>query len=107
MSCSGSKQIDQSPTPIGGEEQLRWVLTQEFGGDYKTLLGRKLRLSKMIDTNGVVERVSFPRRVTSWTEDIAVFKSKIRNAFMHHVKFTPVIKDGKPVEAEFRYQFIF
>lgn len=107
LSCSGSKQFDQTPTPIGGEEQVRWVLTKELGEDYYTLSRKRLRLSIQIDKNGVVEKVIFPVRATNWTEDIAVFESKIKNAFMNHIKFTPAIQDGKPIAAEFEYQIIF
>jgi len=107
LSCSGSKEIDNAPIPIGGEQQVRSVLYNELGKDYYNLSGKRLELKLNIDKNGAVEKVSFPTHVSPRSEENVIFESKITNAFIDHIKFTPATKDGNPIGAEFKYYFTF
>lgn len=109
FSCSASKEFDNTSKPIGGEEQVRSVMLNEFRNDYYNLSGYKLSLNLYIDDRGFVKNVSSMIKPANWMDsyDWAKFYNKIENAFIDHIQFTPATRDGKPVPANFKYYFTF
>lgn len=109
LGCSGSKEFDNTITPIGGEEEVRSVLLKELGNEYYNLTGYRLSLNIYIDKNGIVKGVSSMYKPANWMDsnDQVKFYSKIKNAFIDHIQFTPATKNGRRVPGEFRYYFTF
>lgn len=107
ISCSGSRDFDQTPTPIGGDERVRTVLVRELGGDYYSISGYRMCLYISINILGEVISVSQTTKPLNWTEDYSIFENKIKNAFLNQIRFTTATKNGKPTAANFRYYFTF
>ena len=102
FSCSGSKEFDEIPTPVGGDSRIRSVFHQALGSAYYKVEGSKVRFSIRISKDGVIEEVGMSKR----TPDERVNRT-IVYALKEHIRFTPATKDDKRVEAQFEYDFTF
>jgi TonB family protein len=102
LSCSGSKDFDETPTPIGGDNKVRSVFQQTLGSTYYDVTGSKVRLSIRINKDGVIEQVSMSQR----TSNERINRTLVF-ALKDQIRFTPATKDGKRVEAHFEYEFNF
>ncbi|MBT8377934.1 MAG: hypothetical protein KJN64_01750 [Ignavibacteria bacterium] len=109
LGCSGSKEFDNIITPIGGEEQVRSILLNELGSDYYNLSDYRLSLYVNIDEQGFVSSVGSMYKPANWMDSIewTTFHKTVRNAFIDHIQFTPAIKDGRRIPANFRYYLTF
>jgi len=102
LSCSGSKDFDEAPTPIGGDSRVRFVFHQSLGSKYFRVEGSRVTFLIRISKEGVIEQIGMSHR----TSDESVNKTVVF-AMKEHIKFNPSTKDGKRVESQFEYDFTF
>lgn len=102
ISCSGSKDYDEMPTPIGGDSRVSFVFHQSLGSKYFKMEGSRVTFLISISKEGVIEQIGMSRR----TGDESINKTLVF-AMKEHIKFTPATKDGKRVESQFEYDFTF
>ena len=62
ISCSGSKDFDELPSPIGGDNRIRFVFHQSLGSEYYKVEGSRVSFSIRISKDGVIEEVGMSKR---------------------------------------------
>ena len=102
LNCSGSKEFDEWPTPIGGDIRVQEVFIQELGSDYYKIDAKFLIFSVMINEEGKIIYVS----MVGGGSNPRIY-DKLEKAMIDHIKFTPATKDGKRVKAGFKYTFYY
>ena len=102
LSCGGSKEFDEVPTPIGGDDEIRSVFHKALGKEYFDLSGVSVRFSIRINKNGAIEEVGLSKRTKK-----EFVNRTIVYALKEQIRFTPAIDDGQKVKANFEYEFIF
>lgn len=105
--CSGSKEFDETPTPIGGEEKMRSVFKEALGSQFAEMEG-KVEVTFNIYTyeDGSVKDVTINSENREFDNYKHTFIPLVR-AMKTNIKFTPATKDGKRVKAKFPYTFYF
>ncbi len=101
LSCSASKDYDETPLPIGGDMRLRQVFQLYLGNAMYDLRGRIITFSIKINEAGNIRWVSIQRGVGY------EYDQMLETAMKTHISFTPATKNGKSVEAQFTYSFRF
>jgi hypothetical protein len=106
ISCSGSKDFDKKPEPVGGEERVRDIFKQTLGPGYMGLVGKgRATFDIWINKNGVVREVLVKNyygiEMNEYLNKLLVKSMKDK------IKFTPATKNGEPVKANFKYTFYF
>lgn len=102
LSCSVSKDFDETPTPVGGDERVRLVFHKSLGSTYYKVVGSTVRFSIRINKDGVIEQISMSQR----TSDERINKTVVF-ALKDNIRFTPATKEGRRVKAHFEYDFTF
>lgn len=102
MNCSGTKEFDEWPTPIGGDIGVQKIFMQELGSDYYKIDARFLIFSIIINEEGKILSVGLGGGTSN-----RLINDKLERAMIDHVKFTPATKNGKPVKASFKYTFYY
>ena len=98
FSCSGSKEFDETPVPIGGDNAVRSAFQQYLGNAYTDVAGSSVSFTIRINEKGTVEEVSMSRRT-----DIESINRKLPFILKEQIKFTPAAKNGKKIRAVFDY----
>jgi hypothetical protein len=101
LNCSGSKDYDETPMPIGGDEKVRSVFLQVFGRNYYDLSGSRVRFLIEIDKDGEIDSISEIHGFSKNLNDTLI------RAMKDYIKFTPATKNGERVKAKFYYTFFF
>jgi len=102
LSCSGAKEFDEIPTPIGGDTFVQSVFMQTLGSAYYEVSGTRAAFSIRTNEEGVVESVSLVQATNNQYVNNAVIR-----AMKDYIKFTPATLNGKRVKAKFMYHFNF
>lgn len=63
LSCGGSKEFDEVPTPVGGDDEIRSIFHTTLGKAYFDLSGVSVRFLIRINKAGVIEEVG----LSKWT----------------------------------------
>jgi len=98
LSCSGAKEFDEIPMPIGGDSRVQSVFLQTLGSAYYKVAGSRLTFSIRTNEEGVVETVS----LRYGTNDPYI-NNALRNAMKDYIRFTPATLNGKRIKASFVY----
>ena len=101
LSCSGSKDFDEKPTPIGGDNRVRTVFRSELGSRYNDFKGKRISFLISIHRDGAIESISVNRGINVYID------KALEKAMQKHVRFTPAIKNNKKVKVQFIYSFMF
>lgn len=102
LSCSGSKEYDEVPTPVGGDAKVRSVFREALGKSYDKLSGVSVTFSIRVNKNGVIEEVGLSER----TKNEYVNRT-IVYALKEQIRFASPSKNGQNVKASFEYEFTF
>ncbi|MBK9097402.1 MAG: hypothetical protein IPM14_04605 [bacterium] len=102
LNCSGLKEYDDAPTPVGGDVKVRSVFQEVLGKSYDELSGVSVTFSVRVNKDGVIEEVG----LSEWTNNEYVNRT-IVYAMKEQIRFTSPSKNGKKVKASFEYKFTF
>ena len=98
FSCTGSKEFDETPVPIGGDNAVRSAFQQNLGSAYSTVAGSDVSFTIRINEKGTIVEVSMSRR----TDNERINKT-LPFILKDQIRFTPASKNGKNVPALFGY----
>lgn len=102
LSCSGLKEYDDAPTPVGGNVKVRSVFQEALGKSYDELFGISVTFSVRVNKDGVIEEVGLSERT-----NIEYVNRTIVYAMKEQIRFTSPSKNGQKVKASFEYKFTF
>jgi hypothetical protein len=98
FSCSGSKEFDETPTPVGGDNAVRSAFQQYLGSAYSDVAGSSVGFTIRINEEGTIEEVSMNRR----TDNERINKT-LPFILKDQIRFIPATKNGKKAPALFGY----
>ena len=96
--------IDEMPTPIGGDTYVLMKMKEKLRNVYHLFVGNRMRFSVEINKRGEVEKafILYVPPNYSYTREIKDAIRKMEDT-MRYIRFTPAIKNGKKVRAKFIY----
>jgi len=102
LSCSGLKEYDKVPTPVGGDVKVSAVFQEALGKSYYKLSGVSVTFSVRVNKDGVIEEVGLSERTNN-----EYVNRTIVYALKEQIRFTSPSKNGQNVKASFEYEFTF
>ena len=101
LSCSASKEYDETPVPIGGDTAVRRAFQFAIGNGVNDLRGQTITFLIKTNENGKTKSVKVKRGVGIYYDE------QLETAIKTLIDFTPATKNGRRVEAEFLFSYRF